>query len=68
MTSAPALRARWCAYRGEGAYRNGKRIQVSLGRAMVFTTGGGPSKGKEAQERIRRLADAARNARALGGF
>lgn len=72
MVSAPALRARWCAYRGEGAYRDGKRIHVSrvatLSRAMVFTTGGGPSKGKEAQERIRRLADAAKNARAIGGF
>jgi histidinol-phosphatase len=72
MTSAPALRARWCGYRGEGAYRDGKRIHVSrvatLGRAMVFTTGGGPSKGKEAQERIRRLADAAKNSRAIGGF
>lgn len=72
MASAPALRARWCAYRGEGAYRDGKRIHVSrvatLGRAMVFTTGVGPSKGKEAQTRIRRFADAARNARAMGGF
>ena len=35
---------------------------------MVFTTGTGPSKGKEAREKIRRLADAARNGRALGGF
>ena len=72
MASAPALRSRWFAYRGEGAYRDGKRIHVSrvatLNRAMVFTTGGGPSKGKEAQERIRRLADAAKNARAIGGF
>lgn len=72
LASAPALRSRWCAYRGEGAFRDEKRIHVSrvvsLGRAMVFTTGVGPSKGKEAQERIRRLADAARNARAMGGF
>ena len=35
---------------------------------MVFTTGTGPSKGKEAREKIRRLADAARNGRAIGGF
>jgi histidinol-phosphatase len=72
MVSAPALGARWCAYRGEGAHRDGKRIYVSsvarISEAMVFTTGTGPSKGKEARERIRRLADAARNARALGGF
>jgi histidinol-phosphatase len=72
MVSAPALRARWCAYRGEGAHRDGKRIHVSsvahVSEAMVFTTGTGPSKGKQARERIRRLADAARNARALGGF
>src|ERR1700737_940899 len=30
MASAPALRARWSAYRGEGAYREGKRIQVPM--------------------------------------
>jgi histidinol-phosphatase len=72
MASAPALRTRWWAYRGEGAYRDGKRIHVSnVGRlrdAMVFTTGSGPSKDKDAQEKIRRLPDAARNGRALGGF
>jgi histidinol-phosphatase len=72
MASAPALGARWWAYRGEGAYRNGQKIHVStverLDEAMVFTTGTGPSKGKEARERIRRLADAARNGRAMGGF
>src|ERR1700724_327215 len=72
MASAPALGARWWAYRGEGAYRNGQKIQVSktarLDEAMVFTTGTGPSKGKEAREKIRRLADAARNGRAIGGF
>jgi histidinol-phosphatase len=72
MASAPALGTRWWAYRGEGAYRNGERIHVSkvtsLGDAMVFTTGTGPSKGKQAREKIRRLADAARSGRALGGF
>jgi histidinol-phosphatase len=72
MVSAPALGARWCAYRGQGAYRDGKRMHVSdvarLSEAMVFTTGTGPSKGPEAREKIRRLADAAKNARALGGF
>src|ERR1700686_4509425 len=43
MASAPALGARWWAYRGEGAFRNGTRIHVSniarLSEAMVFTTG-----------------------------
>jgi histidinol-phosphatase len=72
MASAPALAARWWAYRGEGAYRNGQKIHVSdvarLSEAMIFTTGTGPSKGKEAREKIRRLADAARNGRGLGGF
>jgi histidinol-phosphatase len=72
MASAPALGARWWAYRGEGAFRNGHAIHVSqveqVSEAMVFTTGTGPSKGPEARERIRRFTDAARNGRALGGF
>src|SRR5438876_10644285 len=42
MASAPGLGSRWWAYRGEGAYRNGKRIHVSqvgkLSEAMIFTT------------------------------
>jgi histidinol-phosphatase len=72
VASAPALMARWWAYRGEGAYRNGQRIHFSnvarLRDAMVFTTGTGPSKNKEDRAKIRRLTDAARNGRALGGF
>jgi histidinol-phosphatase len=72
MVSAPALGARWWAYRGEGAYRDGARIRVSevteLEDAMVFTTGTGPSKDKQAQERIRRLPEAVRSGRAFGGF
>src|SRR6202140_1463709 len=72
MASAPGLGSRWRAYRGEGAYRNGKRIHVSnvarLSESMVFTTGTGPSKDKLAQEKIRRLPDSARSGRALGGF
>jgi histidinol-phosphatase len=72
MASAPALSARWWAFRGEGAYRNGQKIHVSdsphVKEAMVFTTGTGPSKNAEDRARIRRLADAARNSRALGGF
>ena len=72
MVSAPALGARWCAYRGEGAYRDGKRLQVSnaaeLSKAMVFTGGTGPSKNKERREKMRRLMDAARHGRSLGGF
>ena len=74
MVSAPALEkgARWWAYRGEGAWRAGQRLHVSrvqnLSESMIFTTGTGPSKDAEARERMRRLADAARNSRAMGGF
>jgi histidinol-phosphatase len=72
LASAPGLTSRWWAYRGEGAYCNGKRLHVSnvsrLSEAMVFTTGTGPSKDKLAQEKIRRLPDSARSGRALGGF
>lgn len=72
MVSAPGLRSRWWAYRGEGAYRDGKRLHVSnvdnLGKAMVFTTGTGPSKNAADQAKIRRLLDAARNSRSFGGF
>ena len=74
LVSAPALSrgARWYAYRGEGAYRSGRRIHVSnrksLAEAMVFITGTGPFKDPEARVRLRRLADAARSSRAMGGF
>jgi histidinol-phosphatase len=74
MVSAPALATgtRWWAYRGEGAWRNGQRMQVSkvprLAESMVFTTGTGPGKSPEVRAMIRRLADAARNSRAMGGF
>ena len=72
MVSAPGLHSRWWAYRGEGAYRDGKRLQVSLvtslGKAMVFTTGTGPSKNAHDQAKIRALLDAARNSRSFGGF
>ena len=72
MVSAPGLHSRWWAYRGEGAYRDGKRLQVSnvdkLGNAMVFTTGTGPSKNAADQSKIRRLLDASRNSRSFGGF
>ena len=72
MASAPGLHSRWWAYRGEGAYRDGKRLHVSnvtsLSKAMVFTTGTGPSKNAHDQTRIRALLDAARNSRSFGGF
>jgi histidinol-phosphatase len=72
LASAPALSARWWAYRGEGAFRSGKRIHVSdtaqLSEAMIFTTGTGPSKNGDDRARIRRLSDASRNSRSLGGF
>jgi histidinol-phosphatase len=74
MVSAPALSqgTRWWAYRGEGAYRSGKRIHVSarkkLEEAMFFTTGTGWAKDMDARVRMRRMADAARSSRSLGGF
>jgi histidinol-phosphatase len=72
MASAPALGARWWAYRGEGAFRNGERIHVSsvdtLGKAMIFTTGTGPKKDPAMRAKLRLLADTARNGRAIGGF
>jgi histidinol-phosphatase len=74
MVSAPALSqgTRWWAYRGEGAYRSGKRIHVSsrksLEEAMFFTTGTGWAKNMDARARMRRMADAARSSRSIGGF
>src|SRR5260370_22735014 len=72
MASGPGLGARWWAYRGEGAYRNGKRIHVSnVGRFasdVVFTTGTGPSKDGVARGKLRRLSEAARSRRAVGGL
>jgi histidinol-phosphatase len=72
MASAPALYSRWWAYRGEGAFRDGREIHVSniktLSESMVFTTGTGPSKKAEDQARIRKLLDASRNSRSFGGF
>jgi histidinol-phosphatase len=72
MASAPALGARWWAYRGEGAFRNGKRIHVSsidsFNRAMIFTTGTGPKKNPAMRAKLRLLADIAKNGRAIGGF
>jgi histidinol-phosphatase len=74
MVSAPALSqgTRWWAFKGEGAYRSGKRIHVSerssLEEAMFFTTGTGWAKNMDARMRMRRMADAARSSRSLGGF
>jgi histidinol-phosphatase len=74
IVSAPALSQgmRWSAYRGEGAYRSGKRIHVSqrksLAEAMVFTTGTGWAKDLNARASMRRMADAARSSRSIGGF
>lgn len=72
MVSAPALGTRWSAYRGEGAFRNGQKIHVSnvakLSDSMIFTTGTGAKKNAEDRARLRRLADAAKNGRAIGGF
>jgi len=74
IVSAPALSqgTRWWAYRGEGAYRDGKRIHVSsrksMEEAMVFTTGTGSAKNMMARATMRRMADAARSSRSMGGF
>jgi histidinol-phosphatase len=72
MVSAPGLRSRWWAYKGEGAYRDGERLHVSdtaeLSKSMVFSTGTGPSKDSSDQVRIRKYLDAARNSRSFGGF
>jgi histidinol-phosphatase len=72
MASAPALQSRWWAYRGQGAYRDGQRIHVSnvarLNEAMIFTTGTSPKKNAAQRDTLRRLADAARSGRTMGGF
>jgi len=72
MVSAPALDSRWQAYKGEGSYRDGRRLKVSavarLQDAMVFSTGTGPSKDSADQTRIRKYLDAARSSRSFGGF
>ena len=72
LVSAPGLRTRWWAYRGEGAFRDGRRIYVSdvasLGDSMVFTPGTDPRMDANERAKIRALADAARNGRSLGGF
>ena len=72
MASAPALHSRWWAYRGQGAYRDGKLIRVSsvprLSEALIFTTGTSPKKNPAQRESLRRLADAARSGRTMGGF
>jgi histidinol-phosphatase len=72
MVSAPGLHSRWWAYRGEGAFRDGKKLHVSsvdqLSNAMVFTTGTGPTKNAADQAKIRKLLDASRSSRSFGGF
>jgi histidinol-phosphatase len=72
IASAPGLHSRWHAYKGEGAFRDGRRLQVSgvekLKDSMVFSTGTGPSKDSSDQTRIRRYLDGARNSRSFGGF
>jgi histidinol-phosphatase len=72
MASGPGLGVRWCAYRGQGAWRNGERIRVSnvekLNAGMAFTGGTGPNKSREKIEKMRRLLDAAKHGRSLGGF
>jgi histidinol-phosphatase len=72
FVSAPGLASRWWAYRGEGAYRDGKRIHVShvarLSEAMIFTTGIGPSKNQHLREKLWRLMASGKHGRSIGGF
>ena len=72
MASAPGLASRWWAYRGQGAFRDGKPIHVSsvarIEEAMIFTTGTSSKKNAAQRESLRRLADATRSGRAIGGF
>jgi len=72
MVSAPALGIRWWAYRGEGAWRNGKKMRVSnverLSAGMAFTGGTGPNSNRQNTEKMRGLLDAARYGRSFGGF
>jgi len=72
MATAPAFGARWWAYRGEGAWRNGTRLHVSatqpLSAGMVMTGGTGPSATRINTAKSRRLLDAARYGRSHGGF
>src|SRR5208283_3583521 len=60
--TAPALSqgTRWWAFRGEGAFRDGKKIHVSKITRM--------NKDLKARAKIRQFADSAGNSRALGGF
>ena len=72
FVSAPGLASRWCAYRGEGAYRDGKRIHVSqvtrLADAMIFVTGIGPSRNPTLREKLWRLVASGKHGRSIGGF
>jgi histidinol-phosphatase len=72
MVSAPAMGMRWWAYRGEGAWRNGKKMGVSkvelLKGGMVLTGGTGPNSNRRNTEKMRLVLDAARYGRSFGGF
>jgi len=72
MVSAPALRERWSAYRGGGAFRGERRISVSkterLAEAMIFTAGTGPGDDPGRRAKLRRVQDAAKRSRSVGGF
>jgi histidinol-phosphatase len=70
--SAPALGSRWWAYRGAGAFRDGRRMEVSgvkqLRKSMVITCGTDQRHDLEAIARMRRVTDAAQTSRGFGGF
>jgi histidinol-phosphatase len=72
FVTAPALRSRWWAYRGQGAFRDGRKLRVSdvarLRDSLIFTTGTGLSKNAHDLAHIRRLLDVSRHSRCFGGF
>ena len=72
LVSAPALGIRWQAARGEGATRNGERIQVSkidrIARAQCFLPGLGGSSEPRMPDAYLELARSAERSRGFGDF
>ena len=69
VASAPALGRRWWAARGEGAWRNGKRIHVSgVARIADATVSFARSSLRHAPEPTRALALGAAHGQQLGDF
>jgi histidinol-phosphatase len=72
LVSAPALRTRWGAARGCGAFENGRRIRVSgvreLARAQLFHGSLSGDEAGESAPRILALARATARQRGFGDF